>query len=157
MVDAKQLKTQDLSWFRLDVVRPAVVCSGHYIAQHRGACSGAAKSKAGEEAWPPSPWWNDQNEFRCCGRIVRGAVWMSDVLCPAAGGSHSFYRPRRGRITSMPHYSATWGGIVCSVAELAAALTVLATIWSSWRISYPNSGSFEGRGVVARHGVFRKA
>jgi hypothetical protein len=32
-------------------VRPAVVCSRHYIAQHRGACSGAATSKAGEEAW----------------------------------------------------------------------------------------------------------
>jgi hypothetical protein len=32
-----------------------VVCSGHYIAQHRGACSGAATSKAGEEEWPPSP------------------------------------------------------------------------------------------------------
>jgi hypothetical protein len=28
---------------------------GHYIAQHRGACSGAATSKAGEEEWPPSP------------------------------------------------------------------------------------------------------
>jgi hypothetical protein len=47
--------------------------------------------------------------------------------------------------------------MVCSAAELAAALTVLATIWSSWRISYPNSGSFEGRGVVAGRGVFRKA
>jgi hypothetical protein len=37
-------------------VRPAVVCSGHYIAQHRGACIGAATSKAGEEVWPPSLW-----------------------------------------------------------------------------------------------------
>jgi hypothetical protein len=55
MVDAKQLKTQGLSWFRPGVVRPAVVGSGHYIAQHRGACSGAATGKAGEEAWPPSP------------------------------------------------------------------------------------------------------
>jgi hypothetical protein len=90
MVDAKQLKTQDLSWFRPEAVRPAVVCSGHYIAQHRGACSGAATSKAGEEAWPPSPWWNNRNEFICCGRIVRGAVWMSDVLCrvPCGGGVH---------------------------------------------------------------------
>jgi hypothetical protein len=55
MVDAKQLKTQGLSWFRPGAVRPAVVCSGHYIAQHRGACSGAATSKVGEKAWPPSP------------------------------------------------------------------------------------------------------
>jgi hypothetical protein len=51
MVDAKQLKTQDLSCFRPGAVRPAVVCSGHYIALHRGACSGAATSRTGEEAW----------------------------------------------------------------------------------------------------------
>jgi hypothetical protein len=90
MVDAKQLKTRDLSWFRPGAVRPAVVCSGHYIAQHRGACSGAATSKVGEEAWPPGPWWNDRNELKCCGRIVRGAVWMSDVSCrvPCGGGVH---------------------------------------------------------------------
>jgi hypothetical protein len=55
MVDAKQSMTRGLSWFRPGAVRPAVVCSGHYIAQHRGACSGAATSKAGEEEWPPSP------------------------------------------------------------------------------------------------------
>jgi hypothetical protein len=91
MVDAKQLKTQDLSWFRPEAVRPAVVCSGHYIAHHRGACSGAATSKAGEEEWPPSPWRSDR---RCCGRIgerVCGGCKYScvDVLMsPAAGGVH---------------------------------------------------------------------
>jgi hypothetical protein len=46
MVDAKQSKTQCLSWFRPGAVRPAVVFSGHYIARHRGACSGATTSKA---------------------------------------------------------------------------------------------------------------
>jgi hypothetical protein len=34
MVGAKQLKTQGLSWFRPRAVRPAVVCSRHYIALH---------------------------------------------------------------------------------------------------------------------------
>jgi hypothetical protein len=57
----------------------------------------------------------------------------------------------------MPHYSATWGSMVCSAAELAAALTVLATIQSSWRVLYPNSGSFEGRGAVVDRGVFGRA
>jgi hypothetical protein len=57
----------------------------------------------------------------------------------------------------MPHYSATWGSMVCSAAELAAALTVLATIRPSWRILYPNNGSFEGRGVVVGRGVPRRA
>jgi hypothetical protein len=74
------------------------------------------------------------------------------------GGSPSFYRPRRGRFTDMPHYSATGGGgMACAAAELAAALTVPATIWSSWRVLYPNSGSFEGRGVVVDRGVLRRA
>jgi hypothetical protein len=47
--------------------------------------------------------------------------------------------------------------MMCNAAELAATLTVLATIRSSWRILYPNRGSFEGRGVVAGRGIFRKA
>jgi hypothetical protein len=43
------------------------------------------------------------------------------VFCPLRrGGSPSFYRPRRGRITNMPHYSATRGGMACAVVELAA-------------------------------------
>jgi hypothetical protein len=36
-------------------------------------------------------------------------------------------------------------------------LTVLATILSSWRVLYPNSGGFEGRGVVVDRGVLRRA
>jgi hypothetical protein len=57
----------------------------------------------------------------------------------------------------MPHYSATREGMACAAAELAAALTVLATTWSSWRILYPNSGGFEGRGVVVGRGVLRQS
>jgi hypothetical protein len=57
----------------------------------------------------------------------------------------------------MPHYLATQGSMACAAAELAAALTVLATISSSWRALYPNSGSFEGRGVVVDRGVLRRA
>jgi hypothetical protein len=46
--------------------------------------------------------------------------------------------------------------MACSTAELAAVLTVLATILLSWRVLYPNSGGFEGTGVVVDHGVFRR-
>jgi hypothetical protein len=55
MVGAKQLETRDFILVLTEAVRPSVVCSRHYIALHRGACSGAATSKAGEEALPPSP------------------------------------------------------------------------------------------------------
>jgi hypothetical protein len=74
--------------------------------------------------------------------------------CPLRrGSSPSFYRPRRGRITCMPHYSATWGSMVRRAVEWAAALTVLAVICPSWRILYPNSGSFEGRSAVVGRDV----
>jgi hypothetical protein len=45
MVDAKQLKTQELSWFWPGAVRSAVVCSGHYIAQHRSAVVGQLQAR----------------------------------------------------------------------------------------------------------------
>jgi hypothetical protein len=57
----------------------------------------------------------------------------------------------------MPHYLATWGSMACGAAELAAVLAVLTTVSSSWRILYPNSGDFEGKGVVVDHGIFRRA
>jgi hypothetical protein len=41
--------------------------------------------------------------------------------------------------------------------ESAAVLTALSTVLSSWRVLYPNSGGFEGRGVVVDRGVFRRA
>jgi hypothetical protein len=49
MVGAKQLETRDFILVPAGAVRPAVACSRHYIALHRGACSGAATSEAGEE------------------------------------------------------------------------------------------------------------
>jgi hypothetical protein len=55
MVGAKQLETWGFILVLAGAVRPAVVCLRHCIALHRGACSGAATSEAGEEARPPSP------------------------------------------------------------------------------------------------------
>jgi hypothetical protein len=57
----------------------------------------------------------------------------------------------------MPHYLATRGSMACSAAELAAVLMVLAMVLSSWRVLYPNSGGFEGKGIVVGCGVFRRA
>jgi hypothetical protein len=53
----------------------------------------------------------------------------------------------------MSHYSATWGSMVRRAVEWAAALMVLAAILPSWRILYPNSGIFEGRGAVVGRDV----
>jgi hypothetical protein len=45
MAGAKQLVTLGLSWFRPGAVRPAGVCSGHYIALHRGARRGGLQAR----------------------------------------------------------------------------------------------------------------
>jgi hypothetical protein len=106
--------------------------------------------------WLKILWENWKASVVC--RVLLFLVVLPCRLCPLRrGSSSSFYRPRRERITCMPHYSATWGSVVCRAVEQAAALTVLAAIWPSWRILYPNSGSFEGRGAVDGRDVPRRA
>jgi hypothetical protein len=42
----------------------------------------------------------------------------SALSCPLLrGSSPSFYRPRRERITCIPHYSATWGSVARRAVE----------------------------------------
>jgi hypothetical protein len=55
----------------------------------------------------------------CCVLTCLSRVVMSRVSLPLAAGrgSSSFYRPRRERITCMPHYLATWGSVVCYAVE----------------------------------------
>jgi hypothetical protein len=46
---------------------------------------------------------------------------------------------------------------VCSAAELAIVLAVLAPVLSLRHVWYLNRGGFEGEGVVVGRGVFRRA
>jgi hypothetical protein len=57
----------------------------------------------------------------------------------------------------VPHCLATGRGMARITGESAAVLAALTTILSSWHVLYPNSGGFEGRGVVVDRGVFRRA
>jgi hypothetical protein len=51
-------------------------------------------------------------------RTLSAGVPCRSLLCPLRrGSSPSFYRPRRERITCMPHYSATWGSVVRRTVE----------------------------------------
>jgi hypothetical protein len=45
MAGAKQLVTLSFILVPAGVVRPAEVCSGHYIAVHRGACRGGLQAR----------------------------------------------------------------------------------------------------------------
>jgi hypothetical protein len=79
-------------------------------------------------------------------------------LCPLRrGGSPSFYRPRRGRFTSVPHYLATWRGMAYSPVEMTPVLASLTPVTASWRALYLNRGGFEGGGVAVDRGVSKQA
>jgi hypothetical protein len=54
MAGSKQLRDTGFILVPAGAVRPAVVCSRHCIALHRGACRGAT-NKAGEKAEPTGP------------------------------------------------------------------------------------------------------
>jgi hypothetical protein len=103
MVGAKQLVTLGLSWIRSGAVRPAGVCSGHYIALHRGACRGGLQAKRERRLGLQVPEVLIEANANIVAReesvqvsVVRRPLWLGD--CP------SFYRPRRRQFTSVPHY-----------------------------------------------------
>jgi hypothetical protein len=51
-------------------------------------------------------------------RVVSCRVVRCSSVCPLRqGGSSSFYRPRRERITCMPRYLATRESVMCYVVE----------------------------------------
>jgi hypothetical protein len=50
--------------------------------------------------------------------VVCRVLLLFLLSCPMWRGSlSSFYRPRRERITCVPHYSATWGSVVRRAIE----------------------------------------
>jgi hypothetical protein len=57
----------------------------------------------------------------------------------------------------MPHCLAACGGMAYSAGEWAVVPAVLASVSASWCALYLNRGGFEGEGVVAGRGVFRRA
>jgi hypothetical protein len=56
----------------------------------------------------------------------------------------------------MPHYLATWGGMVYKSVEMTPVLANLAPVAASWHALYLNRGGFEGGGVVVDRGVFMR-
>jgi hypothetical protein len=66
--------------------------------------------------------------------------WVFFSVSPRLGVCPPFYRSRGKRITCAPRYLATWGSTTCYAVEWAAVREILAAIWSSWPILYPNSG-----------------
>jgi hypothetical protein len=130
-------------------VRPAVACSRHYIALHRGAHRG------GLQAWwerrPGLPVPEVLIEASVNIVVKAESVRVIAIRHPSLrlGDCPSFYRPRREQFTVVPRYSPTCGGVASSVAELTTVLVNLAPVGALWRVLCPYRSDFEGSGVEA--------
>jgi hypothetical protein len=128
-------------------VRPAVMCTGHYIVLHRGARRGGLQA-----------WWERRPGLQvlevlieASANIVEKAERVGD-RCPSSrvlrlGDCLSFYRPRREQFTCVPHYSPTCGGVASSATELTTVLANLAPVGASWRVLCLYRNGFEGGSV----------
>jgi hypothetical protein len=109
-----------------------------------------------------------KRERRCGLQVPRGVIETSAnivgktgsvpyVSSPAAREiTFLLYAKERAiykRLTSVPHYLATWGGMVYSSVDMTPVLANLAFVTASWRALYLNRGGFEGGGVVVDWGV----
>jgi hypothetical protein len=167
-LDGWVLATNDTKFILVPAgaVRPAVVCSGHCIALHRGARRGGLQVWRERRPGLQVPEVSIEASVNIvveagCVRVfttrrrVMSCVLFSAVPYPPRLGDHpSLYRPRRERFTGVPHYSSTCEGVVSSATELMAVLANPAPVAASWRVLCPNKSGFEGRGVVVGRPVF---
>jgi hypothetical protein len=160
MVGAKQLVTLVFFLVPAGAVRPAVVCSTHYIALHRGARRWVLQARRERRLVLQVP----EVLIEASANIgVEGERRESAVrpLSPLRlGDCPSFYRLRREQFTGVSHYSPTCGSVASSAAELTVVLVNLAPVGASWRVLCPYRGDFEGGGVevgcpAAAHGPAR--
>jgi hypothetical protein len=130
-------------------VRPAVMCSGHYIASHHGARRRGLQACRERRPGLQVP----DVLIETSTNIVEKAesAYVIAICLPSSlrlGDCLSFYRPRREQFTCVPHNSPTCGGVASSATELTVVLANPASVGASWRVLYPYRSSFEGGGVV---------
>jgi hypothetical protein len=103
MAGAKQLRDNGFILVPAGAVRPAVVCSGHCIALHHGACRGGLQARRERR---PSLHVPEVFRIEVSANIVVKAksVRVNAICHPLRPGDcPSFYRLRRGQFTGMPH------------------------------------------------------
>jgi hypothetical protein len=146
MVGAKQLVTLIFILVPAWAVRPAAVCSGHYIALHHGAHRGGLQARWERRSGLQVP---DVLIEARANIVVKAESVRVIALCrPLRLGDYpSFYRPRREQFTGVPHYSPTCEGMARSATELTTVLANLSPVGASWRVLCPYRGGFEGGSV----------
>jgi hypothetical protein len=125
--------TLDFILVPVGAVRPAMVCSGHYIALHRGARRGGLQA-----------WWERRLGLQVPEVLIEASVNIvlrAESVCvsairrpPCGWGTASPFIGQGGSslFTFVPHYSPTCGGVASSATELTTVLANLAPVGASW-------------------------
>jgi hypothetical protein len=108
MAGAKQLDDTSSILVPAEAVRPAVVCSGHYIALHRGACRGVLQARRERRLvlQVPEVLIEASANIGVRGERCVSVSFVSVHPPPRLGDCPSFYRLRRGQFTGVPRYFA---------------------------------------------------
>jgi hypothetical protein len=119
MVGAKQSEKRGLSWFRPGgCTSSSGVLGALYCSAPGVPVVGQLQAKRERRPGLQVPGEVAEDVVGELGNVCVVRRMLSLVPCPLRwGSSPSFYRPRRGRITCMPHYSATWGSMLRRAVE----------------------------------------
>jgi hypothetical protein len=132
-----------------EVVRPAGMCSGHYIALHCGACRRVLQARRERRLvlQVPEVLIEASANIGVKGERHENVPFVFVSVPLRLGDCSSFYRPRREQFAGVPHYSPTCEGMASSAAELTTVLANLAPVGASWRVLCPYESGFKGGGV----------
>jgi hypothetical protein len=116
MAGAKQLVTSDFILVPAGAVRPAGVCSGHYIALHRGACRGGLQVR--RERRPGLQVPEVLIEASANIVVMAGSVRVRAPSIPCGRGTAPpFIGQRGGSLQACRTVLATCGGMAYSAVE----------------------------------------
>jgi hypothetical protein len=136
MAGAKQLVTLGFILVPAGAVRPARVCSGHYIALHRSACRGGLQARRERRPGLRVP----EVLIEVSANIV---VKKVSALCRrppcGQGTAPPFIGQRGGSLQACRTVLATCGGMAQSITVASGGV--------SWRALCLSRSGFEGGGV----------
>jgi hypothetical protein len=162
MAGAKQLDDISFILVPAGAVRPAVVCSGQYIALHRGACRGALQARRERRLILQVPKVLIEASANIVMRGERRVSMPIVSVVPFCGWGIAppFIGQGGGNLQACRTILPTCRGMASSVAELTVVLKNLAPVGVSWRVLCSYRSDFEGSSLevgrpVAAHGPTR--
>jgi hypothetical protein len=149
MAGAKQLDDTGFILVPAGDVHPAVVCSGHYIALHRGACRGVLQARRERRLVLQVPevlidagvniGMKGRKACECAVHLCLSPLRLGD--CPP------FIGQGEGNLQVCHTIFPTCRGMASSAVELTTVLANLAPVEASWRVLCSYRSDFEGSSV----------